>query len=131
MSSVYLREKKFVFEDDVGQITTLFSPSELQNYILRGAAFHLDIEGGLVHLASQLDTKCVVLFGPTPIAYYGYQTNINIQAGECHGCYWLENDYQQCYRRMAKPECMHAITPELVMERVRSELGGIMEKQGV
>lgn len=40
---------------------------EVIKYVLKNAAFHLDCEGGLVHLASCIGTKCVVLFGPTPI----------------------------------------------------------------
>ena len=91
---------------------------ELVKYILQGAIFHLDIEGGLVHLASQLDTKCVVLFGPTPLHYYSYPQNINIQAGLCHDCCWYTREFQECYRHMSEPECMYSITPELVMEKV-------------
>lgn len=90
--------------------------------ILRHAMFHLDIEGGLVHLATQLGTKCIVLFGPTPVSYYGYEENINLKAGRCHECYCLYPEINRCARDMAEPECMYSITPEMVMEAVRSYL---------
>ena len=93
-------------------------------YALKCAQLHIDNEGGLVHLASQLGTKCTVLFGPTPISYYGYKENINIQAGNCHNCYWLTGNFVSCYRRMKKPECMYSITPEMVMEKVEEYFKG-------
>lgn len=91
---------------------------ELVKYLLKGAVFHFDIEGGLVHLATQLGTTCIVLFGPTPLAYYGYSNNINLQAGNCHNCYWLVPNCYSCYRQLAEPECMYAIKPEMVIESV-------------
>ena len=92
--------------------------------ILRHAMFHLDIEGGLVHLATQLGTKCIVLFGPTPESYYGYEENINLKAGDCHECYCLYPEINRCARDMAEPECMYSITPERVMEAAREYLDG-------
>lgn len=86
--------------------------------ILRHALFHLDIEGGLVHLASQIGTKCVVLFGPTQYEYFSYEKNINIRVGKCHGCYGLYLDTNHCARHMKEPECMYGITPELVMSYI-------------
>lgn len=94
----------------------------LVEYILKNAIFHLDIEGGMVHLATQLGTKCIVLFGQSNIAYYGYSENINIKAGSCHGCAGLYKDINRCARDMEEPECMYSITPELVMERVNTYL---------
>ena len=99
---------------------------ELVKYILKGSMLHVDKEGGLVHLATQLGTKCVVCFGPTPLEYFGYDENINILAGECHGCYCLYDGFDVCARGMEKPECMWGITAEMVMERV----SGIFQRQG-
>ena len=100
---------------------------ELVKYILRGALLHISIEGGLVHLASQLDTKCLVLFGPTPKEYYGYDININIQAGKCHNCLWLEpGNHYTCCRNLATPECMESITPKLVYDAVETYLSDIV-----
>lgn len=87
-------------------------------HVLKHSLLHIDIEGGLVHIATQLGTKCMVLFGPTVKEYYGYSQNINIQAGNCHGCWGLYSDVNRCARGMEKPECMAQITPELVMEHI-------------
>lgn len=98
----------------------LGKPFALAEHILANAMFHIDVEGGLVHLASQLGTKCFVLFGPTWEKYYGYEGNINIKAGTCHECYGVYPDANQCARGMQEPECMYSITPELVMEKVEN-----------
>lgn len=91
---------------------------ELVKYILKGSLLHVDKEGGLVHLATQLGTKCVVCFGPTPVDYFGYDENINILVGDCHGCYCLYDGFDVCAKGMEKPECMWKITPEMVIEKV-------------
>ena len=91
---------------------------ELVKYILRGSMLHVDKEGGLVHLATQLGTKCVVCFGPTQVEFFGYDENINILAGDCHGCHCLYDGFDVCARGMEKPECMWGITAEMVMSRV-------------
>lgn len=95
---------------------------ELVKYILKNAIVHLDIESGLVHLATQLGTKCIVLFGPSNIAFFGYAQNINITTGICQNCYGLYHDHARCARNLEKPECMWSITPEMVMERVEEYL---------
>lgn len=90
--------------------------------ILKHAILHIDIEGGMTHLASQLGTKCAVLFGPTPMDYYAYENNINIQAGTCHNCYGLYQDVNRCARNMIEPECMYSITPDIVIKRIKKYL---------
>ncbi|SFW32097.1 glycosyltransferase family 9 protein [Selenomonas ruminantium] len=101
---------------------------ELVKYILKWSMLHISIEGGLVHLASQLDTKCIVLFGPTPLKYYGYDSNINLQAGTCHNCLWLEpNNHFKCCRNLSEPECMISITPKIVCDAAISYLNSITE----
>lgn len=95
---------------------------ELVKYVLKKSILHLDIEGGLVHLGTQLGTKCLVLFGPTDERFYGYKQNINVKAGNCHGCYGLYTDINKCARGMEKPECMYSITPELVFKEVNKYL---------
>lgn len=108
--------------------TPLFGKDfSLVGQILKHSLLHIDIEGGLVHFATQLGTKCIVLFGPTRKEYYGYPQNINIQAGRCHGCYGLYPDVNQCARNMERPECMYSITPDLVMQAVQ----GYLERQGL
>ena len=90
----------------------------LSFYILKHSMLHIDTEGGLVHIATQLGTKCAVLFGPTVEEYYGYGQNISIRAGKCHNCWGLYPDMNRCAGGMDRPECMHSITPEMVMERI-------------
>ena len=87
-------------------------------YVLRSAIFHFDIEGGIVHLASQIGVKCIVLFGPTPMAYYAYAHNTNISVGMCRDCYGYYLDTNRCARNMDEPECMYGISVELVMEKI-------------
>lgn len=91
---------------------------ELVKYILKNSILHVDIEGGLVHLGTQLGTKCIVLFGPTPVHYFGYWQNINIVSNKCKECYGLYSGGFQCAKDMEKPECMYSITPKIVMEKV-------------
>lgn len=87
-------------------------------HILKNSMLHLDIEGGLVHIASQLGTKCVVLFGPTVPDYYGYEQNINIRIGDCRECWGLYSNVNRCARGMKKPICMRRITPKMVSAKI-------------
>ena len=97
--------------------------------VLAHTLLHIDIEGGLVHLATQVGTKCVVLFGPTPVGYYGYPQNINITAGDCQGCIHLyPKNINRCARDLGEPECMYSITPEMVMEAARGYLASLQAK---
>jgi ADP-heptose:LPS heptosyltransferase len=86
--------------------------------VLEHSLFHIDTEGGLVHLATQVGTKCFVLFGPSPESFYGYDNNENIKAGNCHNCIGLLKDHNRCVRGMEFPECMDRITAEMVYKRV-------------
>jgi hypothetical protein len=91
--------------------------------ILRNAVLHLDTEGGLVHLARAMGTKSLVLFGPTPIEFYGYNDNINIRAGECRNCWashpgWLLS----CPLGHKRPLCMDAISTQTVIDALRTYL---------
>ena len=96
---------------------------ELVKYLLKYSSIHLDCEGGLVHLATRLGTKCLVLFGPTPLEYYGYEQNINLRAGICPGCMGVIRDwYVTCYRGDEKPKCMYGIAPEWVLDEMRAYL---------
>ena len=92
-------------------------------WILKGAIFHVDIEGGLVHLATNLGTKCIVLFGATQVDIYSYPQNINIVSPKCNGCYALYENGYACARGLDKPECMYSITPEMVMDRIKKYFG--------
>ncbi len=95
---------------------------EAVEYIVANSTLHIDDEGGLVHLATALGTKCIVLFGPTPRDLLGYPQNINLCTGVCRGCFPLGKWNARCALGMQKPKCMYSITPELVMEHVADYL---------
>lgn len=99
---------------------------EKVKYILRKAILHIGPEGGSVHLASQLGTKCVVLFGGTPIWYYGYPQNINISARVCDPCFCLlDGSFGKCVKGSEKPKCMYSITPQIVMDKVEEYFNSV------
>lgn len=75
--------------------------------ILKYSSAHVDTEGGLVHLARSMGTKAVVAFGPTPVQFFGYAGNINIQPNDCGNCWWISSNWaRRCPLGMAKPACM-------------------------
>jgi hypothetical protein len=99
---------------------------ETVKWILKGSLVHVDSEGGLVHLAHQLDTRCVVMFGPTPVHMYGYEENINIVPSTCNNCMGTHMDWAyKCLReRDARgereyPLCMRSIAPDQVLKAVK------------
>jgi hypothetical protein len=80
--------------------------------ILKQAKAHIDIEGGLVHLATSIGTPCVVLSGPTNISYYGYSENKNIQSKECGNCMHVTDTANESCPLNYKPiKCMPSILP--------------------
>ena len=92
---------------------------ELTKWILKHSSCHIDCEGGLVHLATQLETICVVIFGPTPIHMYAYPQNINLVSKNCKNCMGLHEDWAyKCYRNYEIPQCMYDIVPEQVFNEV-------------
>lgn len=91
-------------------------------YVLKNTQVHFDCEGGLVHLATQLGTKCVVVFGPSRPEIVGYPQNENIASGVCEGCISLTNDFSQCLHINEDRECMYSISPEMVYERMEKVL---------
>lgn len=83
---------------------------------LKRALFHIGTEGGLVHLARAVETKSIVLFGPTSSEFLGYPQNINLNANDCNGCWGATKDwYIYCPRGLAEPECMNAFTADVVL----------------
>jgi len=87
--------------------------------VLAASCFHIDNEGGLVHLATTLGTPCGVLFGPTNVAYFGYDENINVQPAACGNCYWTTEDWMtRCPRGDDIPVCMRETSAEATCELV-------------
>lgn len=98
---------------------------ETVKYILKNSILHIDIEGGLVHIATQLGTKCIVLFGPTDVHFFGYRQNVNIVSSVCNNCSALYTNIYKCAKGLDEPECMYSITPELVMKYVDEYMSSI------
>lgn len=89
--------------------------------LLKHAALHIDGEGGMVHLRRALNGgKSVVLFGPTPLDFYGYDENINIKSNACpHWCEWIANDWQsRCLISKEGHPCLHKLLPDVVMSKI-------------
>lgn len=89
---------------------------ELVKHILKNSLLHVDCESGLVHLATQLGTKCLVLFGPTDEKYYGFKENLNLVSDFCRPCVWAWDDGNKCLRGAKEPPCMLSHTPQHVCE---------------
>jgi len=88
---------------------------EIVKHVLKNSLLHVDCESGLVHLATQLGTKCLVLFGPTDEKYYGFKENLNLVSDFCRPCVWAWDDGNKCLRGEKEPPCM-AFSPQLVCE---------------
>ena len=93
---------------------------ELTKYILANSLLHVGCEGGLIHLATALGTKCVTLFGFTSSHYYAYLRNINLVSDVCYPCACVLSDasadYRACVLGAKEPPCMLSLTPQLVCE---------------
>ena len=91
---------------------------ELTKYILANSLLHVGCEGGLIHLATALGTKCLVLFGFNNVHYYGYDRNINLVSDVCFPCadIWHDGMSRICARSNAEPPCMLSHTPQTVCE---------------
>ena len=77
--------------------------------LLKGAIIHLDTEGALVHLATQLGTRCVVIFGSSPVDIFAYSDNINLKPTECGGCIRLYGGSFACPLKKNPPACLSSI----------------------
>lgn len=90
--------------------------------LIQNARFHIDSEGGLVHVARAVKTRSIVLFGPTPIQFFGYKENINIATtGECKECWWTTDMWwRECPKKYPlPPKCMQNITVDQVIEAIK------------
>jgi len=100
-------------------VTSLFETSAL----IDNADFHIDAEGGLVHIARAVRTRSIVIFGPTPVVCFGYSCNINIEPDiRCKGCWWT-TDYwwRDCPKgHQSPPPCMADTLPKQVLDAVKT-----------
>ncbi len=91
--------------------------------VLKHSKIHIDGDSGLVHAATRMSVPCIVLWGPTPDSFYGYPENVNLKAGNCHGCYGLTETWNaKCPVGYSTPICMDEISPEQVFEQVKIKL---------
>jgi len=87
--------------------------------VIRRSLLHVDNEGGLVHIAASLGVRSVVLFGPTPVGYFGYPGNVNLSSGFCGDCWWTtERWMERCPRGYESPKCLEELDPARVLEAV-------------
>mgnify|MGYP000004869683 FL=1 len=113
---------------------------EVTKWVLKKSLLHIDCEGGLVHLATQLGTKCIVLFGPTPINMYAYPQNINLVSPKCSNCMGTHKDWAfSCIKDLGHALCMYDLNPKEVFnnafeylkkENVKKEISYIYIKDG-
>lgn len=89
--------------------------------LVKTSSLHIDGDSGLVHVASKFLTPAVVMWGPTPDGFYGYNWNQNLRSDICQGsCYGIKRDWSdRCPVGYVTPVCMDAITPDMVMTEVR------------
>ncbi len=94
--------------------------------LLKHSLLLLDGDSGLVHLNHALSGKSVVLFGPTPSAFFGYAENANITSQFCTGCVWMRGTrwHTECLRGFDGPKCLEEITPSTVLEAATAILSG-------
>ena len=96
--------------------------------VVAGSAMHLDIESGMVHIASCLGTPSCVVFGPTPPDYFGYAGNANLRPPRCGGCWWTTPDWMdRCPRGFTEPICVGEQTPLQVAAAARAILRSRLE----
>lgn len=83
--------------------------------VLRHCDAAITHDGGIMHLATAVNTPCIILFGGAENPrVFGYPCNINITTDlPCSPC-WLEKPCD-------KPICKDMLTPELIMQKL-SEL---------
>ena len=63
--------------------------------LLNNALYHVGIDSDLVHLRKALKSgPSIVLFGPTPVEFWGYNDNINISSEGCHNCMELTDNWR-------------------------------------
>lgn len=83
------------------------------------AAFHLDNEGGFVHVASAFDKRSCVVFGPTSLDYFAYVDNLNFAPRECGDCWWSEKTWMtKCPRGDVQPACMTKHDPFVLAKAI-------------
>ncbi|QYM92305.1 glycosyltransferase family 9 protein [Dickeya zeae] len=85
--------------------------------VIASSLLHIDAESGLVHLGTSIGTKCLVVFGPTNIDWFGYDVNINIAPKQCGNCWWSSDTWMDsCPLGYKKPICTSTQDPIYISE---------------
>jgi hypothetical protein len=93
--------------------------------IIAGAFCHLDVESGLVHMAHCVGTPAAVVFGPTPIDYFGYAENRNVAPHSCGDCWGTQETWMTfCPKGHKTPVCTTQ-PPAIVAQAIIDSLDGI------
>ena len=84
-------------------------------HIIQKARVVLGPEGGLVNLAKAVGTPSVVFFGSTPVEFFRFKSNVNIEPRVCGGCWWSTASYlRQCPLLAEVPPCTQSLdVPEM------------------
>jgi SAM-dependent methyltransferase len=92
--------------------------------LIKHGLCHIDTEGGLVHLAHAVHTRCVVLFGPTPTEFFRYPQNINLEPTGCKACWFVTKTWLiECPRHTSGPECMSGHSADAVVDAAKRIIG--------
>jgi hypothetical protein len=93
--------------------------------IIASSVLRLDNESGLVHLASCLGTRSLVVSGPTLSDYFGYAGNINIEPPVCGDCWWMTRTWMDlCAKGYDTPRCMTEQSPDAVAATALAAISG-------
>ena len=104
-------------EREIPNVDKNFSGCDLQltKHILANSLLHVGCEGGLIHLATALGTRCLVFFGVSDWHYFAYAQNINVASEVCSPCLYVAKDFG-CLRGESEPPCMADVTPQLAVD---------------
>lgn len=88
-------------------------------HIIKGASYHIDTEGGIVHLAKAVKTPSIVIFGSTPVEAFGYTNNINLRSDKCSPCWYKTKDWnEKCPNGYKILKCLDLITIDMVKKSI-------------
>ncbi len=88
--------------------------------ILANARLLLGPEGGLVNMAKAVGTPSVVFFGSTPVEFFRFKSNINIEPRFCGGCWWSTESYlRQCPLLEDIPPCTDSLDTKKIIQAVQ------------
>jgi len=97
--------------------------------LIKHAELHIDIEGGLVHIAKAVGTKSLVLFGPTPEVLFAYPENMNIRSGTCAPCFWRSSAWMKNCIENRNSACMRDLEPANVILKASEHFGWYYPKK--